>query len=142
MQGRAHILVVDDEPDIVTALRTWLETSLPVQVEVAFSAAEGLQAMRRHPVDLVLADYRMPGMNGLHFLRRAEELRPHVARILMTAYPDIQVVMDALNQARAARFLRKPLDADRLVATVRDVLDEALREKEARRLAHSIGLDG
>jgi DNA-binding NtrC family response regulator len=126
---RARILVVDDEVDIVTTLRTWLERELPVEVECAFSGAEGLQAMRRHRVDLVLSDYRMPGMDGLHFLRRAQELRPGVARILMTAYADIDVVMDAVNHAKASRFLRKPLQAPVLVKAIRDVLREAAEER-------------
>lgn len=135
----ARVLVVDDEPDLVAALRDWLEAALPVTVEAAFGAVEGLQCMRRRPVDLVIADYRMPGMDGLHFLRRALELRPGVARILMTAYPDLQTVMDAVNQAKASRFLRKPLDPDRLVATVRDVLAEAAEDR--RRLTPGAGLD-
>lgn len=132
MNGRTRILVVDDEPDIVSALRSCLEAALPVQVEGSFSGVEALQALRRQPVDLVIADYRMPGMDGLHFLRRAQELRPGVARILMTAYADIGVVMEAVNLAKAARFVRKPLDTDRVIAMVREVLDESAQERALR----------
>lgn len=119
-----RILVVDDEPDIVASLRDVLERAVPAEVEVAATAAEALQLMRRVPVDLVVADYRMPGMDGLHFLRRAQELRPGVARILMTAYPELPVVVDAINRAKASRVLLKPLDSGKLVETVRQVLEE------------------
>jgi two-component system response regulator AtoC/two-component system response regulator HupR/HoxA len=132
VNGRARILVVDDEPDIVEALRSSLEGSLPVEVEGSFSALEALQAMRRRPADLVIADYRMPGMDGLHLLRRVQELRPEAARILMTAYADIGLVVEAVNLAKAARFLRKPLDGARVVALVREVLDEAAQERALR----------
>lgn len=140
--SRARILVVDDEPDLVMAIRTWLESSLPVQVDVAFSAAEGLQALRRPaPVSLVISDYRLPGMDGLHFLRRVQELRPDVPRVLMTAYADVQVVADAVNHAKACRFLRKPMEADHLVSVVRGVLDEAAQEAATRRAAFEAGLE-
>jgi DNA-binding NtrC family response regulator len=124
-----RILVVDGA-DSGAALRAWLEASLPVRVECAPSAEEALALMRRLPVDLVLADHRLPGMDGLHFLRRALELRPGVARILMAAQPELPLVVDAINRAEAARFLRKPLDAGRVVSIVREVLAEAARLRD------------
>jgi DNA-binding NtrC family response regulator len=126
------VLIVDDEPDILAALETFLKAALGVQVLKADSGAAGLAAMRKTPVDLVVSDFRMPVMDGLHFLRRAAELRPEVPRILLTAFPDMQLAIQAINEAGIARFLTKPVDPDQLASVVKDLLSESRR----RRLGH------
>ena len=114
------ILVVDDEEDILLTLRAFLEGVMGAKVVTARSGAEALEKMAKakEPFDLVISDYRMPAMDGLHFLRRAGEMRPEAPRVLLTAYPDTRLAIDAVNQARIVRFLTKPIDPDKLQGVV------------------------
>jgi CheY-like chemotaxis protein len=80
------ILLVDDEEDICSSFRLLAEAQLPgVQVHTATSPEEGLETLQRQPVGAVISDYRMPGMDGVEFLRRVRELQPEARRILLTA---------------------------------------------------------
>ena len=125
----SRVLVVDDEPDILEAIRAFLQGSLGVDVVTADSGAAALEALRKTPVDLVLSDYRMPGMDGLAFLRQAEELLPDVPRVLMTAFPDMQLAISAVNEASVSRFLTKPVDPSDLGDLVSGLLSVARRRR-------------
>ena len=128
MVATAHVLLVDDEPDILAALQSFLRDALPaVQVHTAGSGADGLALLQSQPVDLVLSDYKMPGMDGLEFLAKARELSDS-PRILMTAFPDMDLAIRALNEGRIQHFLAKPLDPD----MVRDVLTALVAERRAK----------
>ncbi len=124
------ILVVDDEPDIRDSLKSLLELEFPgVQVLGAPDGPSGLAILKREEVDLVISDYRMPGMDGLEFLVRAREAKPDVPRILITAYPELDVAMRAINEVAISNFLTKPLNAGQLA----DVVRAALVKARARR---------
>jgi response regulator RpfG family c-di-GMP phosphodiesterase len=114
--------VVDDEPDILESLRDLLESVVPTPCILARSGAEALELLEKHPVRLILSDYKMPGMNGIEFLGEARRRVPDAPRILMTAFPDLDVAIEAINEARVDAFLTKPLDPDKVVERVRQAL--------------------
>lgn len=125
--GGQRVLVVDDEPDILESLSTLLESSIDgVAVETVLSGEAGLQAIEDHHLDLVISDFKMPGMDGLEFLRRASKTKPELPRILMTAFPDLQIAVDAINQASIETFFAKPLDP----AEVVDVVAKSLSKRK------------
>jgi DNA-binding NtrC family response regulator len=113
------VLVVDDEPDIVETLASFLQENLGVRVAGAGSADEALAVARKEPPVLVLADYRMPGRDGLELLEACAREFPDAGRILMTAYPDMDLALTALERARIVGFLTKPLDPKKVLALVR-----------------------
>jgi CheY-like chemotaxis protein len=87
--GPFRLLVVDDEPDILTVLRSFLLKAFPgVEVDVAASGHEALAAMQRRPPDAILCDFRMPDMDGIEVLRQSVRWAPDARRLLMTAFAD------------------------------------------------------
>lgn len=127
--GSQRVLIVDDEMDILESLQILLESSMEgVEVKVAPSGEEGLEVLQEG-VDLVISDFKMPGMDGLEFLRKVRKQRPDVPRILMTAFPDLQIAVDAINEARIETFFTKPLDPTEVV----DVISAALRRRQEDR---------
>ena len=117
------ILVVDDEPDIVESLKDVLEAHLgTVKILTAESGKEGLAQMKKESVDLVISDFRMPGMDGLEFLTKCRELAPTVPRILITAYPELDAAVRAINEAQIQNFLTKPIMPEALMQAVNAAL--------------------
>jgi CheY-like chemotaxis protein len=105
------ILVVDDEEDIRDALQSLLESEYPgSSVLTAGTALEAIEVLKRRRVDLVITDYRMPGMDGLEFLDRVKQQTPRTRRGLITAFEpqsDRNEVLKGLDF-----FLRKPIHID------------------------------
>ena len=117
------ILVVDDEPDIVESLKDVLEAHLgQVKVLTASSGKAGLALFKKEGVDLVISDYRMPGMDGLEFLTKCRETNPNTPRILITAYPELDAAVRAINEAQIQNFLTKPIMPDALMQAVNAAL--------------------
>jgi response regulator RpfG family c-di-GMP phosphodiesterase len=117
------ILLVDDEVDILDSLKPVLESHIEdVEVRTAESGAQALDLLRKAPVDLILSDYKMPGMNGLDFLDQASRIAPGTPRILITAFPDLDIAIRAINEAGIEHFITKPFETDRVVEQVRAAL--------------------
>jgi response regulator RpfG family c-di-GMP phosphodiesterase len=116
------VLFVDDEPSIRNAIdRMYLERD-DVRCLFAASGQEGLDILHREEVWVLVSDYLMPGMRGIEFLAKAKAVRPETVRIMMTAYADITIAIDAINKSEAYRFVTKPWNNRELMDTV----DEAL----------------
>lgn len=116
------ILVVDDEPDIREAVRDVLEASVDgASVHVSESGRAALAWLADHHVDLIVTDYKMPGMNGVQLLDAADAIMPGVRHILVTAF-DRELVKDLGGRASNERIVQKPLDADRLIKEVERAL--------------------
>lgn len=135
---KARILVVDDEEDILTTTAALLRRRLEnVEVDTVGSGAEALRALAERPADLLITDFRMPHMNGLELLDKATEVAPQARRILMTAYPDMYLAIEALNDHRISYFLVKPLDPREFPRQVADCLLENRRDEARDALARS-----
>lgn len=120
---RSVILVVDDEPDVLESMRELLEHSIPnVEMVTASSGAQALTRLAR--VDLVVADYHMPAMDGIGLLAHCLRLRPEARRILVTAFPGPVPELEnrARREAQVSAFVSKGLGPQALVEAVRKVL--------------------
>jgi signal transduction histidine kinase len=100
------VLLVDDEPFNLRVLRDLLEDRW--RVLEAASGEEALEVAAREPLDVVVADQRMPGMSGVDLLAELRQRRPDIAGIVLTGFADMQALESAINRANAFRFLRKP----------------------------------
>jgi len=123
MEGRARILVVDDEVGMCDFLRYLLEGE-GYEVDDANSAAESLGKLAETTYDLVLADIKMPGMDGLEMLRQIKELDERTVVIVMTGYSSLETAIRAIKY-NAHNYLTKPFDdPDAVLAAVENGLAE------------------
>lgn len=127
------LLLVDDEPSILSALRRLLRP-LGHKVLLAESGAAALQILEQEPVDLVLSDMRMPGMDGAQLLQAVRARWPDVARLLLTGYADIGSTIAAINQGEIQRYIAKPWDDQELLLAVREGLERRRLRLENQRL--------
>jgi EAL domain-containing protein (putative c-di-GMP-specific phosphodiesterase class I)/CheY-like chemotaxis protein len=119
------LLLVDDEPNILNALKRLLRRD-GYEIITAGSGQEGLDILNRQKVDVILSDQRMPGMTGVEFLSQAKEIRPETVRVVLSGYTELQSVTDAVNQGAIYKFLTKPWDDTQL----RGHIEEAFQRKE------------
>lgn len=135
-----RILVVEDEEDIRVVLKDLLESGLDdVDVRTAGTAEEALDGLSAWRPDVILSDYKMPGMDGLAFLEASRVAAPETPKILMTAFPDLEVAVKAINDAHIENFLPKPLDPDTVLANVDRILHmQAAKRDRERALSRSI----
>jgi thioredoxin reductase (NADPH) len=115
--SRAAILTVDDDPGVSRAVardlrRRYGERHRIVRAESGETALDALRQMklRGELVSVILADYRMPEMNGIEFLEQAMDVYPTARRVLLTAYADTSAAIDAINVVDLDHYLLKPWD--------------------------------
>lgn len=120
-EGR--ILLVDDEPSVLHALRRTLRRG-GMEVAVAGSAAEALEALARESFAAVVTDQRMPAMDGVTVLERARQLCPDTVRVMLTGLVEMETALEAINRGEVSRFLTKPWRDDEL----RQVLSDAVKQ--------------
>jgi thioredoxin reductase (NADPH) len=141
------ILVVDDDPQVLAAVRRDLRGRYRDQYMVlsASSGQEALETVRElksrgDALAIVISDQRMPGMLGHELLAGTRELYPMARRVLLTAYSDIDAAVKAINEAHLDHYLSKPWDPpeERLFPVIDDLLDswqaESLPEAKGLRL--------
>lgn len=110
------LLVVDDEPDLVSSVKDLLR--LDYRVLGATRASEGLRIMEQEQVHIVMSDQRMPEMSGVEFLAQLRDRFPDTVRLLFTAYSELKPVIDAINQGNVYRYITKPWEPQELQAVL------------------------
>jgi len=128
------LCVDDDRAGLATVARVLRQVG---EVEVAASAAEARHALGP-AIGVVVSDHRMPGVSGAAFLADVRVHDDTIGRILLTAYADAEILMEAINAGHVHRYLAKPWDPRELRAAVRHALAASDAERERRRLAAEI----
>jgi two-component system NtrC family response regulator len=129
---RRTILLVDDDDSLRRVVDYMLNEDGFIVVP-ASSGEEALQAIDGRSIDLVLSDVRMPGMDGVQLLERVKGLKPELPVVLLTAHGTIAAAVEAMRIG-AFDYLTKPLDRDRLKATVRKAIEMAALARENQQL--------
>lgn len=129
----AHLLCVDDEPNILSALRRLFRGS-PYTVDTAPSGAEALLRLAEAPYDIVISDMRMPGMDGAELLEQVRLRWPDTVRIMLTGFSDMASTVAAINQGEIFRYLAKPWNEAELLHTVEQALERKRLKDERDRL--------
>ena len=139
----SRILIVDDEENILKALRRLLShtpcsaagKTFILEVDISHDPAEALEKASRHTYDLVISDYRMPVMDGVAFLKAFRQLQPDAARLILSGYADLNGLIAAINEVGILRFIAKPWNDYELIATLAQVLAYQELQYETARLA-------
>ena len=133
---KSRILVVDDEPSVRDALRQVLEYE-GMEIRTAGSGGEGLTLFEEFRPHVVVLDVKMAGLDGLEVLARLKAADPGVTVVMISGHGTIATAVEA-TQRGAFDFLEKPLDADRLLVTLRNAIGHASLAGEHERLKGSI----
>ncbi len=119
------ILIVDDEMANLRALESLLNRHYTV-----LTAANGVAALQAiqgdwqgREIHLIISDHRMPEMSGIVFLQEVRDLLPRSIRILLTAFKDVQVILESINRAQIFKYILKPYDRDDLLITIERALE-------------------
>ncbi|MBW2093985.1 MAG: sigma-54-dependent Fis family transcriptional regulator [Deltaproteobacteria bacterium] len=122
-----QILVVDDQVSICHHIHAILENE-GYGVGIAHSGDQALSKLSSHPYDLLLADMKMPGMDGLELFHRARKMEPNISGIIMTAYASISSAVKCIKKG-INDYLVKPFEPESLLL----VVEKAFREREMLR---------
>ena len=130
----ARVIVVDDEPMVAAALRSFLQLETSYEVETFTKPAAALEAVQAQHAHVVIADYMMPEMDGITFLKQVREVRPLASRILLTGYADKDNAIRAINEAGLYYYLEKPWNNDHLRVVIRNGIERSalFNELDAR----------
>jgi len=131
--AKKTLLCVDDEPAILSALKRTLRPT-GVTVVTATGGAQALEIMAELPVDLVISDMRMPGMDGAQLLEHICRDWPDTVRMLLTGYSDAADTIRAVNRGQIFRYLQKPWDERELVESVGEGMALRSRLQDEARL--------
>src|SRR5262249_6993117 len=119
---RHTLLVVDDEPSICDSVHDLLRQKY--RVLKAHSAKEGIEIMGQEDVHIVMTDQRMPQMTGVELIRRLRVSHPWAVRMLFTGFMDFDALVEAINEGRIMRFLRKPWTVEELEQAMGEAVAE------------------
>ncbi len=118
--ARPRILFVDDEERILTALRGVFRGQY--QVVTAAQPLEALRLVESSSFPVVVSDQRMPGMQGVDFLRKVRDVSPGTVRILLTGYSDLASMVGSINEGEVYRFISKPWDTQEIQEVVAEAV--------------------
>lgn len=143
-----RIMLVDDEPNILNALRRLFAQvqfqemgDSRLQVETFTSPLAALQrAGDGVAFDLVISDYRMPEMDGVAFLKAFRKIQPNAERLILSGYADLDALVGAINEAQIFRFISKPWHDYELTSAVAQALAHRDLLLDNQRLADQVRL--
>src|SRR5258708_584305 len=139
---KSNVLIVDDDPDVLTAVKLLLKTE--AQEVITKKNPENLNwLLQRNQVDLVLLDMNFnsainTGNEGLYWLRKIKEWKPNVCVIMITAYGDIDLAVRSLKEG-ASDFIVKPWHNEKLITTIKELLDKQEGTKPAKATVKTVG---
>ena len=122
----ATVLIVDDEEMVVRSLDSLLTLESRYRVKTFVSPRKALEVVREEEVHVVLADFLMPDLDGISFLKEVRGCQPEATRLLLTGYADKENAIRAINDAGLYYYLEKPWDNEQLKIVIRNGVERSL----------------
>jgi DNA-binding NtrC family response regulator len=130
--GRAVVLLVDDEEMVITSVRAYLALEADYDLQGFTRPESAIEFMKTNPFDVVVSDYLMPKINGIQLLRNAKELAPEASRILLTGHSDKQSAIEAINEVALFQYIEKPWDNQQLLLAIQGGVERARLLRDLR----------
>jgi len=129
---KIKVLYIDDEITNLSAFKASFRRTFDVYI--ASSADGGIELLKENPIEVVIADQRMPGKSGVDFFESILEINPNPIRILLTGFSDIEAVIDAINKGQVYRYVTKPWNVFELKLTIEDAYQLYLLKEQNNKL--------
>lgn len=137
METHFNIVIVDDEQDVLNALRRVFRNPR-YKVHTYDSAGSALEALKELNADLIISDMRMPNMDGAEFLKHAKNMRPMTPRILLTGQADKEDTVRAINEGEIYAYVSKPWDNEQFISLANEALSRRSRDIKKNRALHTL----
>jgi len=134
--GRGHLLIIDDEEEVLKALQRQFRRDY--EVHLANGAEAGYKVMTQAPIQVIISDQRMPGITGAEFFGKIKTEFPDAMRLLLTGYADIQAVIAAINDGNIFRYIAKPWNPVEMDTIVREAFQRYALMVQNRRLVREL----
>lgn len=135
-KNKYTVLLVDDEKDNLALLERTLRNDFNIIKTV--SPLEGLKLLGENRIEIIISDHRMEEMDGVEFLKRSYQINPQCVRLLVTAYSDSNILIDAINYGKIYRYIKKPWDPSELLLTVKVASEYNQLRKENDKLIYDL----
>ena len=117
-----HLLIVDDDDDILTLLQLSLERD-GYEIDACSDPITALNKLQEKSYHLLISDYIMDDVNGVHLLDFARQIQPNCVRILLTGSNDVNMFKKAINNSQIYKFISKPFEVDELIEIVEQAVE-------------------
>lgn len=134
--NKPRVLYVDDEQNNLNSFRANFRREY--EVHTAISAKEGIEILGKEPIEIIVADQRMPEMTGVEFFESVVDDYPDCIRILLTGYADIEAVINAINKGQIYKFISKPWNEDTIRVAINNAKDIYEARRELKEKNHSL----
>ncbi|MCZ6671400.1 MAG: response regulator [Verrucomicrobia bacterium] len=122
--GRGRVVVVDDDEITLTSIKSMFDLKADYDIKTFTRPKEALIYLRNNEVDIIIADYLMPEMDGISFLAEVKKMAPHYPGILLTGYADRENAQRAVNELGLYHCIEKPWDNEDLCIVVRNGIEK------------------
>jgi len=133
VQKPARLLLVDDEASILKSLKRLLRHEA-FEIRTAECGADAIKLLEEEPADVVVSDFRMPGMVGTELLREVHQRWPDTVRIILSGYSEVTAILDAINEGRIYKYLTKPWNEEEIKLHLRRAVEAQHLERTNRQL--------
>lgn len=133
-----RILLLDDEENILTALKRLLRKKDDWTLDLFTRAEEAVESLQFQDYAVIVSDYKMPTMDGVTFLQFARQRQPDAIRMILSGHGDRNAMISAINRAEIYRFLSKPWEDYEIEAAIQSAVDLYHMRVENRQLLEEV----
>jgi len=131
------VLIVDDEPDMLRLLSMIIKEKTPYDVTTTNNPLEALELAKKGGFDLLIADLKMPGLNGIELLESVKQFDEDIPTIIITAYGTVEAAVETMHKG-AFDFITKPFRKEQILFTIERALKWVRVQKENKMLREQL----